>query len=99
MNWIVSLVVLGVFALAALLYVVFSFLCWILDICVVAALNKEFDKEMKKGRAWQRTPKYNSLLKMRGNVLIYASVIFIILIAILSSFIPTVVQHMKLWLQ
>ena len=88
MNWFAALIILGILLVSAVLYAGFNLVCLILDNILVLALNREFDKEMKKSKMWSRTPKYKRLIYVRKNIPYIATAVWFLLIIIGSLFIP-----------
>lgn len=88
MNWFAALIILGILLVSVVLYAGFNLVCLILDNILVLALNREFDKEMKKSKMWSRTPKYKRLIHIRKNIPYIATAVWFLLIIIGSLFIP-----------
>ena len=88
MNWFAALIILGILLVSVVLYIGLNLVCLILDNILVLALNREFDKEMKKSKMWSRTPKYNRLIHIRKNIPYIATAVWFLLIIIGSLFIP-----------
>lgn len=88
MNWILAFGLLGAMMFSVALYFIGNFIYALIDRLFVWMLDKEFDKEMKKGKAWCRTPKYKALVHLRDWYPLYLLIIFVPTAFLIALFTP-----------
>lgn len=93
MNWILAFGLLGIMAFSVVWHFISNLLFGLIDRLFVWMLDKEFDKEMKKGKAWCRTPKYKALLHLRIWYPLYLLIILVPAVFFIALFIPIPTKH------
>lgn len=88
MNWVLTVGLLDVMVFSVAWELIGHLLFALIDRLFVWMLDKEFDKEMKKGKAWCRTPKYKALLHLRAWYPLYLLIILIPVVFLIALFSP-----------